>query len=60
MAQLHLAFASPVTAVKRQDEGKFPHELRKLGRLSILVWKLDIRKPPSNALIHVRNPFLSL
>jgi hypothetical protein len=27
MAQLHLAFASPVTAVERQDEGKFSHQL---------------------------------
>jgi hypothetical protein len=60
MAQLHLAFASPVTAVERQDEGKFPHQLRKLGHLAVLIGKLDIREAPSDALIHVSKPFLRL
>jgi hypothetical protein len=60
MAQLHLAFTSPVTAVERNDEGKFSHQLRKLDHLAVLIGKLYIRKSPSDALIHVSNPFLSL
>jgi len=34
--------------------------LRKLDHLAVLIGKLDIRKSPSDALIHVINPFLSL
>jgi hypothetical protein len=55
MAQLHLAFTSPVTAVERNDEGKFSHQLRKLDHLAVLIGKLDIRESLSNSLIHERN-----
>jgi hypothetical protein len=37
MAQLHLAFASPVAAIKRQDEGKLSNQLGQLNRLSIMI-----------------------
>jgi hypothetical protein len=52
VAQLHLAFASPVTAVERQNEGEFAGQLGKLYRLAVLIGKLNIREPLSNALIH--------
>jgi hypothetical protein len=37
MAQLHLAFSSPVAAVKRKDERKLSNESRKAYLLPVLV-----------------------
>ena len=52
VAQLHLAFASPVTAVERQNEGEFSDQLGKLYRLAVVIGKFNIWEPMSNALIH--------
>src|SRR5438552_1784796 len=41
VAQLHLAFASPVAAIEGENKGKFPDQLRKLDWLAILIRELD-------------------
>jgi hypothetical protein len=42
MAQLHLAFPSPVAAVERQDEGKFADQFRELYLLPVLIGQFNI------------------
>jgi hypothetical protein len=44
MAQLHLAFGSPVAAVKSQDERKLADQIGQLHRLIFLVGQLDVGK----------------
>jgi hypothetical protein len=53
MAQLHLAFASPVTAVERKDERKFPNQLGKLNCLAVVVRQLDIWERSPDTLVHI-------
>jgi hypothetical protein len=55
MAQLHLAFASPVTAIEGKNEWKFPNQLGKLNHLPVLIGKLDIRESLADTLIHKLN-----
>jgi len=55
VAQLHLAFPSPVPAVKGKNEGKFANQLGKLNQLAVLIGKLDIRESLSDSLIHGPN-----
>jgi len=52
MAQLHLAFASPVSAIERQDQWKFAGILRKLNRLTVMIDHLEIGELLANILIH--------
>jgi hypothetical protein len=52
MAQLHLAFASPVTSVKSQDEGKLAHQLGQFHELAFMVGQLDIGKLLTDLEIH--------
>jgi hypothetical protein len=44
MAQLHLAFGSPIAAVKRQDKWKLADQFGQLYRLVFMVGQLDIGK----------------
>jgi hypothetical protein len=55
VAQLHLAFSSPVPAVEGKYEGKFANQLGEPNQLAVLIGKLDIRESLSNALIHGPN-----
>jgi hypothetical protein len=52
MAQLHLAFRSPVAAVESQDKRKLAHQLRELSRLTILIRQLEVRKLLADSLVH--------
>lgn len=53
VAQLHLAFTSPVAAVKGNDQRKFAGELRNLGKLTVMIGEIKVGKPLSDGLIHV-------
>jgi hypothetical protein len=52
MAQLHLAFRSPVAAVESQDKRKLTHQLRELSRLTVLIRQLEVGKLLANSLVH--------
>jgi hypothetical protein len=52
MAQLHLAFASPITAVKSQDERKFADQLGKLDLLVLVIRQFNIGEPLADFQIH--------
>src|SRR5688572_32217470 len=52
MAQLHLAFASPVAAIERQDQWKFASILRKLNRLTVMIDHFKIEELLADILIH--------
>jgi len=55
VAQLHLAFPSPVPAVEGKNEGKFANQLGKLNYLTVLIGKLVIGESLSDGLIHCPN-----
>jgi hypothetical protein len=52
MAQLHLAFPSPVAPVKRQNEWELTDEFQKPYRLAAVIRELDVRKTGADFLIH--------
>ena len=52
VAQLHLAFGSPVATVEGNDQREFPRNLRKFHPLPVLVLQFDIGKPLADDLIH--------
>lgn len=52
VAQLHLAFGSPVATVEGNDQREFPRNLRKFHPLPVLVLQFDIGKPLADCLIH--------
>jgi hypothetical protein len=52
MAQLHLAFGSPVAAVKSQDERKLADQFGQLHGLVFLVGQLDVWKLLTDLEIH--------
>jgi hypothetical protein len=54
MAQLHLAFASPIAAIKRQDERKFSDGLRKFDDLTVLIRQLEVGKALADLQVHIR------
>jgi hypothetical protein len=54
MAQLHLAFASPVTAVERQDEWKLSDGLGKFDDLTVLIRQLKVGKALADFQVHGR------
>jgi hypothetical protein len=53
VAQLHLAFTSPKTAIEGENEGKLTDPLGKSNQLAVLISKLDIRESLSDGLVHV-------
>lgn len=56
VAQLHLAFGSPVAAIEADDQREFARKLRKFHRLPLMVLQLDIGKAFTDSLIHTRYP----
>jgi hypothetical protein len=58
MAQLHLAFGSPIAAVKRQDKGKLADQLGQLYRLVFMVGQLDVGKLLVDFEIHSAPPLV--
>jgi hypothetical protein len=44
MAQLHLAFPSPVATVERQNEWKLSDSFRQFDRLTVLIGQFEIGK----------------
>jgi hypothetical protein len=60
VAQLHLAFSSPVAPVKRQYEWKFADGIGELNRLAILIGQLEVRKVLADLQIHVVPPWLKI
>jgi hypothetical protein len=55
VAQLHLAFGSPVTAVKADNQWEFPRKLRNFDPLSFVILELDIGKALTDCLVHARH-----
>jgi hypothetical protein len=60
MAQLHLAFASPVSPIEGKNEGKLSDQLGKFNQLAVLIGKLDVREFFSNDLVHVLDLSINL
>jgi len=52
MAQLHLAFASPVTAIERQYEWKLSNDFGKFDNLAVLVRQLKVGKALADLQVH--------
>jgi hypothetical protein len=52
VAQLHLAFSSPVTTIEGQDKRKFAHQFGKSNRLIIVIGQLEIGKPFADFQVH--------
>jgi hypothetical protein len=60
VAQLHLAFPSPVAPVKRDDQGKLPGKLRDFNELTVVIGHFKIWKSLSNSLVHENTSFFDL
>jgi hypothetical protein len=58
MAQLHLAFASPIATVERQDKGEFSDGLRKFDDLTVLIRQLEVGKALADLQIHIRTSLM--
>jgi hypothetical protein len=54
VAQLHLAFPSPITPVKTEDEGKFSDQRGQSHWLVVMVRQLEVRKFFTDLEIHHR------
>jgi hypothetical protein len=52
MAQLHLAFASPVAAIKRQNERELSYRLGEFDWLPFVIRQLEIGKALADLQIH--------
>jgi hypothetical protein len=52
VAQLHLAFSSPVAPVERQYEGKLSNRIGELNRLAILIRQFEVRKTLADLQFH--------
>jgi hypothetical protein len=59
MVQLHLAFSSPITPIKRHDQRELPRNLGKLDGLAVVIRKLKIWKLIADALIHSAPPSIN-
>jgi hypothetical protein len=60
VAQLHLAFSSPVAPVKRHDERKLSGNLGKRHGLALVIRQFKIREPLSDGLVHGAPPWKEL
>jgi hypothetical protein len=52
VAQLHLAFASPIAPIKRQDKRKLSDRVGELDRLPVMIRQLEIGKTLTDLQIH--------
>jgi hypothetical protein len=52
VAQLHLAFSSPVSSIEGQNEWKFSGQVGEFHSLPVLIWQLKIGEALANGKIH--------